>query len=328
LNISACLIVKNEEKYLNDCLESLRFCDEVILVDTGSTDKTLQIAKQFANVKIFKKTFWKYFISGWKLKRLFNFSEARNYGLSKATKDWILIIDADERVENPVNIGELIKNENADAWRLDQITHTEQGDVPCSSTRIWRNGLGIKYRKLVHETVDEYLQENKIRIGKTDIRISHVGYKDSSKDKERSRRIIEAIKYEKQPYMNYYLGIAYHQAGDIERATDHFNKSLFDTMPNEIKAHSHALLADIYRLSAEFYLNMAKERISHSTTLIPNQNLSHLIMAEIYKLTGQRNMALKQYKHLRDKDTTKSNLHQDLLLDRKQVQGMVTDCWT
>lgn len=109
MNISACLIVKNEEKYLNDCLESLRFCDEVILVDTGSTDKTLDIASKFANVKVFNKTFWKYYISGWKLKRLFNFSEARNYGLSKATKDWILIIDADERIENPVNIGELIK---------------------------------------------------------------------------------------------------------------------------------------------------------------------------------------------------------------------------
>ncbi|MFN3533586.1 MAG: glycosyltransferase family 2 protein, partial [Candidatus Brocadia sp.] len=85
--LSACMIVKNEEKFLPQCLQSIKDAvDEVIIVDTGSTDKTVEIAKSFG-ARVYHHP-WKN-----------SFSEARNHSLSYATGDWILQIDADEALE-------------------------------------------------------------------------------------------------------------------------------------------------------------------------------------------------------------------------------------
>lgn len=84
--ITAVVIVKNEEKNIKDCLESLKWCNEIILIDDNSTDKTIETARKY-NVKIYKKT-------------LEDFSTQRNFALSKATGEWVLFIDADERVSD------------------------------------------------------------------------------------------------------------------------------------------------------------------------------------------------------------------------------------
>ena len=82
--LSLCMIVKNEEKHLVRCLRSVRdVVDEMIIVDTGSTDKTIDIAKVFG-AKVFDFP-W----TG-------DFSAARNHSLAQATGDWILVLDADE----------------------------------------------------------------------------------------------------------------------------------------------------------------------------------------------------------------------------------------
>src|SRR5665213_3668406 len=84
--ISACLITKNEEKWLGECLEHLKpLVSEVIVVDTGSTDRTMDIAREKgARVSQIK---WEN-----------DFSKARNISLEKASQRWILIIDPDERI--------------------------------------------------------------------------------------------------------------------------------------------------------------------------------------------------------------------------------------
>src|SRR3989338_64847 len=91
--ISVCMIVKNEQQYLQQCLESVKnVADEIIIVDTGSTDNTKQIARQFTdNIYDF----------AW----IDDFSAARNFSLSKAAKEWIFVIDADEFVMfNPKDV--------------------------------------------------------------------------------------------------------------------------------------------------------------------------------------------------------------------------------
>ena len=332
MNISACVIVKNEEKHLRECLESLRFADEVILVDTGSKDKTLDIAKEFANVKIFKKSFNKYYFSDWKLKKLFHFSNARNFALDMATKDWILTIDADERVENPTHIGKLLEYDEITAWRLDQVSIIKSGgkeiETPCSSTRLWRNHLGIRYEKIVHETVDEYLEREQLRVEKCDARLIHVGFLDNKFSKQKALRVIEAIKYEKQPYMWYYLGVAYTQLEDIDNATECFIKAVQTPMAGNIKAHAYCILADIYRQSSLFYTDLSREMIGKSFELAPNQNLGHLIMAEIYKQEGNKAMAGRQYKALKNKDTSKSQMHQDILVSKKDINSKIHELIT
>lgn len=82
--ISLCMIIKNEEIFLSSMLRSLRpFVDEIIIVDTGSTDKSVRIANEFADEVI-------------QLENFPGFSISRNIGIDKATGDWILSLDADE----------------------------------------------------------------------------------------------------------------------------------------------------------------------------------------------------------------------------------------
>src|SRR3989304_7047785 len=85
--LSLCMIVKNEEQFLGQCLDSVQdIVDEMIIVDTGSTDSTVEIARRYG-AQIFHHP-WQG-----------SFSEARNYGLQYATGDWILQMDADEELE-------------------------------------------------------------------------------------------------------------------------------------------------------------------------------------------------------------------------------------
>lgn len=83
MNVSLVMIVKNEEKNLAKCLNSVEnLVDEIVIVDSGSTDKTIEIAKTFG-AKIFKREFD-------------SFSNQKNYALSIATNEWVLHLDADE----------------------------------------------------------------------------------------------------------------------------------------------------------------------------------------------------------------------------------------
>ena len=104
-SLSACMIVKNEEKFLAQCLESIKnVVDEIIIVDTGSSDRTVEIAHQYTD---------KVYFHPWNN----DFSEARNVSLGYATCDWILQIDADEELEQE------------DVPLLHQVIQSDQYDV-------------------------------------------------------------------------------------------------------------------------------------------------------------------------------------------------------
>jgi glycosyltransferase involved in cell wall biosynthesis len=85
--ISAVVLTKNEEKNIENCLDSLSWCDEIVLIDDNSTDKTVDIAKK-KGAKVFDRSM------------NHNFSTQRNFGLQKAKGDWVLFVDADERVSS------------------------------------------------------------------------------------------------------------------------------------------------------------------------------------------------------------------------------------
>ncbi|MFA3781440.1 glycosyltransferase family 2 protein [Melioribacteraceae bacterium 4301-Me] len=84
--LSVLIIAGNEEKNIKDCLESVKWADEIVLIDSESKDKTIEIAKQFTD---------KIFIKKWE-----GFSPQRKYGLEKVSYDWVLSLDADERVSD------------------------------------------------------------------------------------------------------------------------------------------------------------------------------------------------------------------------------------
>ena len=145
--ISAVIIAKNEEKDILDCLRSLSWCDEVILVDDNSTDRTVDIAKK-TKAKIFSHA-----LGG-------DFAKQRNYGLEKAKGEWVLFIDADERV-SPALWYEIMERTNSldnyvgyyvkrkDIMWGKELRYGEVGSIKI--LRLAKRGVG-KWSGKVHET--------------------------------------------------------------------------------------------------------------------------------------------------------------------------------
>lgn len=166
-SLSLCMIVKNEEKHLARCLSSVKnVVDEIIVVDTGSTDKTIFIAESFDS---------KIFHFDW----VNDFSAARNFALSKCSGSWILYLDADEEL-NPNSIDELLSfKSHASAGVYCTVKSIGTSDVNGSVMRyprLFANFPGVEFVGKVHEQVVDSLKRNKIPLIDSEIEIIHHGY--------------------------------------------------------------------------------------------------------------------------------------------------------
>ena len=183
--ISLCMIVKNEENFIKNCLDSVKsVVSEMIVVDTGSTDSTIQIAKD-AGASVFE-TEW----DG-------DFSKVRNLSLSKANHSWILVLDADELISSSdiKDFGNLINRKDVYGYRLNLRNYVESSNltnaiscggiypeennypayIPQDVVRLFRNYSKIEYRDRVHEIVEYSMIENQLKIVDTQIPIHHYG---------------------------------------------------------------------------------------------------------------------------------------------------------
>lgn len=150
MNLSAVIITKNEEINIEECIKSLSFCDEIIVIDDYSTDNTVIIAKELG-AKIFKRALNS------------DFAAQRNFGLQKAKYEWVLFVDADERVTEALaseitNYKLQITNDIAGYYfrRIDYmwgkfLTHGEVGTLKL--IRLAKKGAG-KWMRKVHEYWD------------------------------------------------------------------------------------------------------------------------------------------------------------------------------
>jgi glycosyltransferase involved in cell wall biosynthesis len=162
--ISLCMIVKNEEFFLEQCLESVKdLVDEIIIVDTGSVDKTVEIAKKFTD-KIFNFEWCD------------DFSAARNESLKHATGDWILVLDADEIIvpEDHQKVRVIVNNGEAVAYEMPQLHYTNhyrshpnfveieddnfKGFYGVSIVRFFKRSQDIYFDYCVHETIKPSLK--------------------------------------------------------------------------------------------------------------------------------------------------------------------------
>ncbi|MBM4064126.1 MAG: glycosyltransferase [Planctomycetes bacterium] len=159
-NISACLIVKNEEELLPNCLKSIKdVVDEIIIVDTGSTDNTVTIAKEF-KAKVYHHP-WND-----------SFSEARNHCLNHASGDWILQIDADEELEQ-ADIPKLrlaIRDNRYNGIIIAVQSIIKDGLHTFYHPRVFRRGKGF-YKDIIHEQT--IIEGERLPTG---IRLYHHGY--------------------------------------------------------------------------------------------------------------------------------------------------------
>lgn len=146
-SISLCMIVLNEEKFLKRSLTNAApYVDEIIIVDGGSKDKTLEIAKSF-KAQVFR--------APWKE----DFAAQRNISLKHAKKDWILVIDADEVCEKRLleDLQSLAQNNiGVDAFafpRKNYIDEKQTAAYPDRQTRFFKRDKKIRYERPLHEAI-------------------------------------------------------------------------------------------------------------------------------------------------------------------------------
>ncbi|MDV4150902.1 glycosyltransferase [Clostridium sp. AL.422] len=235
MSLSLCMIVKNEENTLSRCLESVKdIVDEIILVDTGSTDNTVEIAKGYG-AKVF---FYKWDNS---------FANARNYSLSKASKDWILIMDADDELvkEDKDKVNLLINNEENKLNAYFGETLSYSGEIKNYNIysnlniRFIRNGKGYKFIGDIHEQITPGSDNEKKQgfLGLVDIRFYHYGYLNETIIKKNKRKrnmdIIEKMLNNdpNNAFMLYNMGVEYSAKGDYSEALKYLNQAYKNFTP-------------------------------------------------------------------------------------------------
>ena len=220
--ISVVMIVKNEEEVLARCLESVRDADEIIICDTGSTDRTIEIAKKYTD-KVYTDFVW-----------CDDFAKARNHAKSKATMDWILSIDADEFCHDFSKVKEAIQIADQ-AVRVFMHQDGRGVEDNFKVPRLFKNSPDITWHGAVHNHLSiagegEYIG---------DVHITY-GYSPAhEKDPGRSLRIL--LKEVQDPTKcreMYYLGIELWKAKRFHEAIMWFSRHVVMTNHTAEKADS------------------------------------------------------------------------------------------
>lgn len=213
--ISLCMIVKNEEKMLGACLESVKGkVDECIVIDTGSTDRTVAIAEQHgARVHPFT---W-----------VHDFAAARNYSLQLATCDYILVLDADEQLDEQADLRQDVQSAH-DYYYVRIKNYTDTGTLLHSSIRLFKNRVGLEFRGRIHEQLNVEEVPGRYHGSEANVYLHHYGYMQSTyqEQNKHSRNyelLLQAVRENPSGYNYMSLGIQYRANGEYEKAFQAFS---------------------------------------------------------------------------------------------------------
>lgn len=224
--ISLCMIVRDESANLRACLEPVRdLFDEMIVVDTGSTDDTRQIATELgARVVDF----------AW----CDDFSAARNCSLDHATGDYVFWLDADDRIDaaNHALLRQLFATLDGSLKAFVMQTqctfwHPAQGTRIIDHVRLFRRIPEARYFYRAHEQIVLELQARGCALHKTEIAIHHVGYEDQPTHHRKALRDLRLLKmdyasYPEDPVVSFQLGQTYLRLDDVNDALTYLLRSL------------------------------------------------------------------------------------------------------
>jgi len=220
--LSVCLIVKDEGRFLAQCLKSIHgLAQQIIVVDTGSTDRTVEIAREHgAEVHSFP---W-----------CDDFSAARNAVLEHATGDWVLMLDADEELPAAEHQRLLADMKRLDviAFRLPLVDRGREVHGRHCVPRLFRNAPGVYYYGRIHEQVFPSLVqcarawEMKTAVGNAEL--LHHGYApEIIKDRNKVERNLHLLRQAVQEFPNdanlqMNLGLELVHSGDLQTALSHY----------------------------------------------------------------------------------------------------------
>lgn len=198
--LTVSLIVKNEERFLPACLQSIQpIADDIIVVDTGSTDNTIAIAQSF----------------GARITQIEwpdDFSAARNVGLGLVRTPWVLILDADEELisDDIPTLQQAITTPIADAYNLRIVSVMDKAEHISESyvLRLFRSHPKVRFEGKVHEQVFRSLGRQQMTINSLNARLLHKGYLDAvikERDKGKRNRLLLEKHLKESPDDGYML---------------------------------------------------------------------------------------------------------------------------
>jgi glycosyltransferase involved in cell wall biosynthesis/Flp pilus assembly protein TadD len=246
--VSLCMIVKNEEGNLLACLQSVAdLVDEIIVVDTGSTDRTKEIAAAFGA---------RVFAFPW----VDSFAAARNESLRHAGGEWIFWLDADDRLDedNRRKLRDLfaeLKDENAAfVMKCLCLPDPQTGTATrVDHVRLFRNDPAVRWEYRVHEQILPALRRRDAAVRWVDVVIQHTGYQDPAlrrRKLERDLRLLERESAEKpdDPFVLFNRGCIAQDLGRLEEAIPLLQRSLERShQKDSIVRKLYALLAQCHR---------------------------------------------------------------------------------
>jgi glycosyltransferase involved in cell wall biosynthesis len=261
--LSFCMIVKNEERNLPRCLDSVRdLAGQLIVIDTGSTDTTASVAARYgAEVIPFDFT-------------TVDFAAARNEAIARASGRWILMLDADETLDGasaPLieklvaldeNAGYFLERHN---YSSDSVTSTRDYAV-----RLFPNRPSHRYRGRVHETIDASILAGGGRLHKTGIRIDHRFASDREARRRKNHWYIQILKEEiaadpSDDSRLDFLAAEYHQLEMFNEAAE-IAERITRLRPLDARAH---LFVGTYHLLYQSDLARARADFNQALKLRP-----------------------------------------------------------
>lgn len=245
--LSVCIIAKNEETHIAECLKRLSpYGFEIVLTDTGSTDRTLAIAEKYTD-RIYRFDWCN------------DFSAARNFCLQKASHNWILSLDCDEYIEqlDASALSRCMEQHPDHTGRiLIRSRFLRGGQISFEQTRVSR----LADRRYFHftGTVHEQLERRDggaKAVYDAPVTVLHVGYDETEADmRKKARRNISLLETQlgkegPDPYLYFQLGQSYRRLGDTEKAIQSFDAGLsmevdpaLDYVKTMVESYGYTLL--------------------------------------------------------------------------------------
>ncbi len=325
LLLSACLIVKNEEQLLPDCLESIRrTVDEIVVVDTGSTDNTIAIAEQFG-ARVLRRDWTD------------DFSAARNAGLDAARGRWILSIDADERLQTPELLLQAVHQAGNDVGALLVRVISERSNkdgrrdrVVNSLPRLHRNDGRIRWSGRIHEQIFESVAAADLKMADSGVVLQHLGYDlDAAAMNtkiERNLRLIDLDLQDEQKnafkaaFLHFQRGKTLLGLGRRDEALRDFEKALEQNEASTIRVQLLNQTALMYLEDGR--LEDARTLTAESLELAPGQSFAHFVLGETAAKKGDHRTALDHFRAMQmigENPDAASRLAGDFQLPPEQI---------
>lgn len=294
--ISLTMIVRNESAHLADCLESVKDkVDEMIIVDTGSTDDTISIAQRYTpNVHTFS---WHN-----------DFSAARNFAIEHASGDWILVLDADEEVQcqDPFSFHSLINRErDKEAFLLPLLNPISDSTEEYNTfyvLRLFRNNRKYQYVGKIHEQVTLPDQQKVgLAVGPT---IKHKSLPLKTRHQKRNRNLHLLKKASQEdphnPFLHYYLGVEWLMLGKSAYALPFLQKAYSSLTDDNLLFRAPALKYLLVSLRALGRLDEALSLCLETSLRYPNFTDIFYLSGLLLEEKEEYLIALKWFNHAID----------------------------